>query len=152
MFRLCVGEKKGIALESTNWFKCASSFTKKTCAKCSQGHCLLLSYSLLFTADWIILWPRNSSDSRFSHVPFSPQSHRSPSLSGWSLPVDLHTHNALPREWLWSSRTNAAVMTGCWCLSCHRCRTGRRRWRKLECQGAFYRSVGAWAFLPIRRE
>lgn len=45
MFRLCVGEKKGIALESTNWFTCASSFTKKTCAKCSQGHCLLLSYS-----------------------------------------------------------------------------------------------------------
>lgn len=56
IFWFCVGQRKVIPLEGTNWFKCMSSFIKKTCAKYSQEDCLVLaSDSLLCVPDGELL-------------------------------------------------------------------------------------------------
>ena len=78
-------QRKVIPLEGTNWFKCVSSFIKKTCAKYSQEDCLVLvSDSLLCITDGELLL-RSVSAVWLSHIicrVLSPRCHRSPSLSG----------------------------------------------------------------------
>lgn len=44
------GERKVILLEGTTWFKCASSFIKKTWGKYSQEDCLVLTWDSLLSA------------------------------------------------------------------------------------------------------
>lgn len=76
-----VGERTGILLEGTNWFKCASSFLEKTCAKYSQEARLALQLNPLFFCGQITAeelhqsarspCPRHGAQSTVSQISFT---------------------------------------------------------------------------------
>jgi hypothetical protein len=80
VFQFCVGERKAILLEGTNWFRCASDFTEKMCAKDSPGDCSWVFF-LTFHHDWIIIENCHQVFLQRRRV-LSPPCHRSPLLSG----------------------------------------------------------------------